>query len=71
MKKLSLLLVLFFLPLAASARDLTPDEAAAWQLEEAYWQHVKANDLDGYRTLWDERFVGWQIITGMSASYDH
>ncbi|MGK2926992.1 MAG: nuclear transport factor 2 family protein [Lysobacterales bacterium] len=59
MKKLSLLLVLFFLPLAASARDLTPDETAVWQLEEAYWQYVKANDLDGYRALWDERFVGW------------
>jgi hypothetical protein len=79
------------------------------------WRYVKANDLDGYRTLWDERFVGWpgfaehpvgkasigewipplhadadrlydyrvqkeavrafgdswQIITGMSATYEH
>ena len=34
-------------------------EAAVWQLEEAYWRYVKANDLEGYRTLWDERFVGW------------
>jgi hypothetical protein len=35
------------------------DVLAVWQLEEAYWEYVKANDLEGYRTLWDERFVGW------------
>ncbi|HXV64582.1 MAG TPA: nuclear transport factor 2 family protein [Vicinamibacteria bacterium] len=35
------------------------DEAAVWQLEETYWKCVKARDLDAYRSLWDERFVGW------------
>ena len=34
------------------------DEAAVWRLEETYWKYVKAQDLDAYRTLWDERFIG-------------
>jgi hypothetical protein len=59
MPKVSLLLFLLLLPQLGLAKDLTPDESAVWQLEETYWQYVKANDLDAYRTLWDERFVGW------------
>lgn len=39
--------------------DADADVLAVWHLEEAYWEYVKANDLEGYRTLWDERFVGW------------
>ena len=52
-----LLLLLMVTPsvLAGPAED----EAAVWQLEEDYWKYVKEQDLDGYRTLWDERFVGW------------
>ncbi len=45
-------------PLRA-ATDLTPDEKAVWQLEERYWVCVAKSDLEGYKTLWDERFVGW------------
>ena len=39
--------------------DEVADEDAVWKLEEAYWEYVKNNDTDGYRSLWDERFVGW------------
>ena len=39
--------------------DEAADEEAVWALEEAYWVYVKNNDIDGYRTLWDEDFVGW------------
>ena len=35
------------------------DEEAVWALEEAYWGYVEANDIESYRALWDERFVGW------------
>jgi ketosteroid isomerase-like protein len=30
-----------------------------WNLERAYWEYARNNDVDGYLTLWDERFVGW------------
>ncbi len=39
--------------------DGAADEDAVWKLEEAYWEYVKSNDTDGYRTLWDEKFIGW------------
>jgi hypothetical protein len=55
----TLLLGLLLWPVLAATAEMTPEEAAVWQLEEAYWQFVKAADLDSYRTLWDERFVGW------------
>lgn len=37
-------------------------EEEVWKLEEAYWKYVKANDLQSYRSLWHERFVGWPSI---------
>jgi len=56
---LSLLLLSLMLPALCLADDLTSDEFAVWQLEETYWKYVKAGDLEAYRTLWDENFVGW------------
>jgi ketosteroid isomerase-like protein len=52
----TLLLCLFSISAWA---DGAADEEAVWQLEEAYWLYVRNNDLANYRTLWDERFVGW------------
>lgn len=53
------LLILLVFPLAASPDELSKDEQAVWKLEMAYWDHVKNNDVPAYRSLWDERFVGW------------
>lgn len=39
--------------------NIENDEAAVWQLEENYWKYVEDNDLDSYRDLWDDRFIGW------------
>jgi len=36
-------------------------EDQVWSDEQAYWQYVKASDLDSYRALWHENFVGWPI----------
>ena len=30
-----------------------------WQMEEAYWRYVEAGDVQSYRALWHEDFVGW------------
>ncbi len=32
------------------------DEPQVWNLEKAYWEYVKANDLEKYRALWHELF---------------
>ena len=58
MKTLQVLLLLLIVTLVALAGP-TEDEATVWQLEENYWKYVKEQDLDAYRALWDERFVGW------------
>ena len=50
-----------------ASADEARDEEAVWALEEAYWVYVKEQDLDSYRALWDERFVGWP---GFSACAD-
>ena len=59
MRKLLVLASFLLLSPAISFSDTDADVLAVWQLEEAYWEYVKTNDLEGYRTLWDERFVGW------------
>ena len=37
----------------------TPDQQALWAREEAYWAYVEAGDVESFRSLWDEAFVGW------------
>ena len=46
---------LFVSPVAAQEPG---DEV--WQMEESYWETVKARDFEGYLRLWHDDFVGWQ-----------
>lgn len=41
------------------AAQRSADEKEVWSLEDAYWQYVKANDFEHYRTLWHADFLGW------------
>ena len=34
-----------------------------WSQEKAYWEYVKANDLQKYRTLWHTDFLGWPSVS--------
>ena len=38
------------------------DAEKVWSLEEAYWKHVKANDLVPYIALWHRDFLGWLSV---------
>jgi hypothetical protein len=42
-------------------KDSAKEEAQVWNLEKAYWEYVKGNDLEKYRALWHEDFVGWHL----------
>lgn len=57
---------------AAQAEPTQPSApvTAVWALEDAYWKYVKAGDVTSYRTLWDERFVGWPCVTAHPAGKD-
>jgi ketosteroid isomerase-like protein len=44
---------------AAQTKEVTAAEKEVWQLEEDYWKYAQAFDLESYRTLWHEEFVGW------------
>lgn len=58
-----LALVLASLALAATAaaqsKPMSAAEKEVWQQEEKYWEFAQAYDLDSYRALWHEEFVGW------------
>src|SRR6478736_3328025 len=64
-------LFLIVLISAAFAEDVAKDEAKIWGLEKAYWECVKANDLEKYRTLWHEDFVGWPFVSPAPVRKDH
>jgi ketosteroid isomerase-like protein len=65
--------ITLFLALTATAfgQDSAKDEAQVWQLETAYWEYVKTNDLEKYRTLWHENFVGWPFVSAEPLRKDH
>jgi hypothetical protein len=65
------ILLLLLVSLAFVARAATNEETQVWNLEKAYWEYVKANDLEKYRALWHERFLGWPSSSSSPARKDH
>jgi ketosteroid isomerase-like protein len=59
------LLLVLSLPLCAWGQNATED--AVWAQELKYWQFVKANDLESYRALWSESFLGWPFSSDAPA----
>ena len=62
-----------FLALTATAfgQNSATDEAQVWQLEKAYWEYVKGDDLEKYRALWHKNFVGWPFVSPVPVRKDH
>ena len=56
---------------AAFGQAATNDESQVWNLEKAYWEYVKANDLEKYRALWHENFLGWPYVSSAPVRKDH
>lgn len=67
-----LFILLAAIYVAAPARAQQSDnEKAVWKLETTYWEDVKALDLDNYKNLWHENFVGWPYSNSRPARKDH
>jgi hypothetical protein len=64
-------LLLVALVAAAFGQGTTNDESQVWNLEKAYWEYVKANDLEKYRALWHEDFLGWPFVSSAPVRKDH
>src|SRR5205809_4893710 len=62
---------LLVLATAAFAQDSAKEEVQVWNLEKAYWDYVKADDLQKYRALWHEDFVGWPFVSSAPVWKDH
>lgn len=54
------LAVMMLIP-ALCAAQRSAEEERVWALEQKYWQCVQANDLEHYRALWNEKFLGWPL----------
>ena len=62
---------LLVLATTAFAQDSAKEEAQVWNLEKAYWEYVKTNDLEKYRALWHEDFLGWPFVSSAPLRKDH
>lgn len=62
---------LIVLATAGFAQSVANDEAQVWSLEKAYWEYVKANDLEKYRALWHQDFLGWPFVSSAPVRKDH
>lgn len=68
------ILILFFVTLCAAMPVLSQqsdNEKAVWKLESSYWEFVKSADLESYRALWHENFVGWPSASSQPVRKDH
>jgi hypothetical protein len=57
--------------MAQFGQSATNYEAQVWSLEKAYWEYVKANDLEKYRALWHEDFLGWPLVSPSPIGKEH
>ena len=66
-------IITLFLALSATVlgQNSAKDESQIWHLEKAYWDYVKANDLERYRALWHDNFVGWPFVSPAPVRKDH
>ncbi len=72
MKRLaSMLVVLLVLPGMCPAQQTTKEEDAVWARERAYWQAVQTNNLQDYRALWRDDFLGWPVTSPEPARKTH
>ncbi|HMG87499.1 MAG TPA: nuclear transport factor 2 family protein [Terracidiphilus sp.] len=46
-------------------------EEGVWAREQAYWRSVQANNLEDYRALWSEDFLGWPFTSPDPARKAH
>lgn len=44
-----------------TAQEMSSAQRDVWLLEESYWRYVTANDIESYKSLWHEDFVGWPL----------
>ena len=63
--------ILLLLAATAFAHNSAKDETQVWRLEKAYWEYVKGNDLEKYRALWHENFLGWPFVSSAPVRKDH
>ena len=63
------IIVLLFAPVLFAALPSADEEV--WSLEKAYWEYVKTNDLQSYRTLWHTDFLGWPTMNPEPVRKDH
>jgi ketosteroid isomerase-like protein len=63
--------LLVVLVAAAFGQGTSNDESQVWNLEKAYREYVKTNDLEKYRALWHEDFLGWPFVNSDPLRKDH
>ena len=52
-------------------KDSAKHETQVWNLEKAYWEYVKANDVEKYRALWHDDFVAWPPLSSAPMRKNH
>src|SRR5260370_14123845 len=57
--RVSFVLLLLMAAPRIFAQEMTPAQKEVWQMEEAYWNDVKASNSDHYATLSHYSFLGW------------
>jgi hypothetical protein len=63
--------ILLLLASTGFGQDSAKNELQVWNLEKAYWEYVKSNDLEKYRALWQENFLGWPFVSSAPVRKDH
>lgn len=66
----ALILVFTFVSVALAQKS-SADEEKVWAREQAYWKYVQAADLEGYRSLWHQKFLGWPFFSPEPVGKNH
>jgi ketosteroid isomerase-like protein len=63
--------ILLLLASTGFGQGSAKEQLQIWSLEKAYWEYVKASDLESYRALWHDDFLGWPFASSEPLRKDH
>ena len=64
-------IALLLISTLCKSQQATKEEDGVWAREQAYWRAVQTNNLQDYRALWRDDFLGWPSTSADPARKAH
>lgn len=58
-KIFSIIILITSISISLFGQDMSPEQLEVWNLEELRVKYIKSRDVDNFRAMYHENFIGW------------